>query len=264
MPTLQSNGITLAYEVHGAGQPLVLITGVGYGGWYWRRLVPELAKHFQVITFDNRGAGGSDKPEGPYTTRMMADDTIGLLDGLGLKSACLFGHSLGGFIAQEVALARPDLVSKLILASTTHGGLNVVPISPEALKVLMDRSGDPAELFKRGVAVSTGAGFAERYPDIIEELWAYRMSNPVPPAQYSAQVMAGAQHNAEARIGDIKCPTLIVFGAEDKVVPPANANLIAAKIEGAQVKLLPGLGHHFPVEDSELTVKVILEFLKGA
>jgi len=260
MPTIQSNGITLAYDIQGAGHPLLLISGIGYGGWYWRKLAPDLAAHFQVITFDNRGAGGSDKPDGPYTTAMMAADTIGLLDGLGITRTHVLGHSLGGYIAQEVALARPDLVSKLILAATTTGGPNVIPITPEALKVIADRSGDPVELFRRGVAVSTGPGFAERHPDVVEALWAYRASNPVPAAQYAAQVIAGAQHNAEARLGNIRCPTLILFGAEDKVVPPSNAELLAQKVTGAQVKILPGLGHHMAIEDPKTIVAIIVDF----
>jgi pimeloyl-ACP methyl ester carboxylesterase len=216
-----------------------------------------------VTTFDNRGASGSDKPDGAYTTATMAADTIGLLDGLGITRAHVLGHSLGGYIAQEVALARPDLVTKLILAATTTGGPNVIPITAEALQVMTDRSGDPLELFRRGVAVSTGPGFAERHPDVVEALWAYRASNPVPPPQYAAQVMAGAQHNAEARLGNIRCPTLILFGAEDKVVPPGNAELLAQKIRGAQVKILPGLGHHIAIEDPETVASIIIDFLKS-
>src|SRR3990172_6451852 len=102
MPTLQSNGITLAYEQQGAGRPLLFISGVGYGGWFWRKVAPGLAAHFQVVTFDNRGAGGSHKPDGPYTLPMMAADAAGLLDALYLKGAGGFGPSLGGFLPQEV------------------------------------------------------------------------------------------------------------------------------------------------------------------
>lgn len=270
MPTILSNGITLAYDIQGTGHPLLLISGIGYGGWYWYRLAPILAagaqtgaaSPLQVITFDNRGAGGSDKPDGPYTTAMMAADAIGLLDGLGVTQAHVLGHSLGGYIAQEVALARPDLVSKLILAATTTGGPNAIPVTPEALKVMTERNGDPMELFRRGVAVSTGPGFAQRHPDVVEALWAYRASNPVPAAQYAAQVMAGAQHDAEVRLGEIRCPTLILFGAEDRVVPPANAALLAQKIQGAQVKILPGLGHHIALEDPETMARLIIDFLR--
>lgn len=254
--------IEMAYEVAGEGHPLLLISGVGYGGWFWHKVVPALAEHFQVVTFDNRGAGGTDKPDGPYTTQMMAADTAGLLDGLGIRKAYVLGHSLGGFIAQELALARPDLVEKLILASTTYGGPNVIPITPEALEVLTKRDGDPVELVQRGIQVACAPGFAERHPEIVQELLQYRLTNPVPPAQYQAQVMAGATHNAESRIGQIACPVLVLFGEHDKVVPPGNAELLARKLPNARVKILPNVGHVFPVEDPEATVQAILEFLE--
>ena len=194
MPTIQSNGITLAYEILGSGHPLLLITGVGYGRWFWHKVVPGLAQHFRVITFDHRGAGESDKPDGPYSVPMMAADTAGLLDALGIKGAYVLGHSLGGYIAQELIVSRPDLVSRIILASTNYGGQKVIPITPEALQVLTNRQGDPIELIQRGIAVACAPGFAERKPEVVQELINYRLTNPAPPAQYSAQVMAGAGH----------------------------------------------------------------------
>jgi pimeloyl-ACP methyl ester carboxylesterase len=263
MPTVHANGIRLAFETQGSGHPLLLITGVGYGGWFWHRLVPHLAPRFRVITFDNRGSGGSARPDGPYTTRLMAEDALGLVDALGLSSIDLLGHSLGGFIAQELVLARPALVRRLILSATTQGGPNVIPIGAEALNILTNRGGDPAELVRRGIAVATAAGFAERHPELVQALTDYRLTSPVPPAQYAAQVMAGAQHNAEERIGQINCPTLVLFGQEDRVVPPGNAERLAGRIPGAQWRVLPGLGHIFPFEDPETAARVILEFLSA-
>ncbi|MBI4788540.1 MAG: alpha/beta fold hydrolase [Chloroflexi bacterium] len=236
--------------------------------WFWRKVVPGLAQHFQVITFDNRGAGDSDKPDGPYTVPMMAADTAGLLDALEIKSAYVMGNSLGGFIAQELAVTRPDLIGKLILASTNYGGTKVIPITPEAMKVLTDRSGDPVELVKRGIAIACAPGFTERRAAVAAELMQYRFTNPVPPAQYAAQVAAGAGTMAysdeivERRMKAIQVPTLILFGELDMVVPPGNAELMARKIAGAQVKILPGVGHMFPIEDPSATVDAIANFLK--
>ncbi len=267
MPTLQSNGITLAYEVAGAGEPLLLISGVGYGGWFWHKIVPGLAARYRVITFDNRGAGGSDKPAGPYTVPMLAADAAGLLDALDVKSAHVLGHSLGGFIAQELALTRPALVRKLILASTNHGGLKVIPITPEAMKVLTDRSGDPLDLIRRGMAIAAAPGFAERSPEVVQELIQYRLTNPVPPAQYTAQVMAGAGMSALSdtqvaeRLAALRMPTLILFGEADNVVPPGNAPLMAEKLPDARITLLPNTGHIFAIEDPAATVRALVEFL---
>jgi pimeloyl-ACP methyl ester carboxylesterase len=269
MPTLISNCITLAYEITGAGKPLVLVTGVGYGKWFWHKVIPGLARHFQVITFDNRGAGESDKPDGPYSVAMMAADTAGLLDVLNIKNAYVMGHSLGGYIAQELIVTRPDLVGKLILAATNFGGMKVIPITPEAMDVLTNRQGDPVELVKRGIAIACAPGFADRHPEVVKELLDYRFTKPVPPAQYAAQVAAGAGTMAysdevvEQRMKAIKVPTLILFGEHDKVVPPGNADLMAQKIAGARVKIIPGAGHIFPIEDPAATIKEIEEFLNS-
>jgi pimeloyl-ACP methyl ester carboxylesterase len=267
MPTVKSNNITLAYEITGAGKPLLLIAGIGYGRWFWHEVVPGLAEHFQVVTFDNRGAGESDKPDGPYSVAMMAEDTAGLLDALKIKNACVLGHSLGGYIAQELVVTRPDLVGRLILASTNYGGTKVIPIAPEAMDVLTNRQGDPVELVQRGIAIACAPGFAERQPDVAKELLDYRFTTPVPPAQYAAQVAAGAGTMAygdelvDQRMRAIKVPTLILFGEHDKVVPPGNADLMAQKIAGARVKIIAGAGHIFPIEDPNATVEAIVEFL---
>ena len=268
MPRVKVNDLEIAYTVFGAGQPLLLITGIGYGAWFWHKIVPSLAEHYQVVAFDNRGAGESDKPIGPYTVPMLAADTAGLLDWLGPKNVYILGHSLGGFIAQELAVTRPDLVSKLILASANHGGAKVIPITPEAMQLLTDRSGDPVELIKRGIAIAGAPGFAERQPAVAAELIAYRLTNPVPPAQYTAKVMAGAGMGAltdsqvAGRMSAINAPTLILFGEFDRVVPPGNANLMADKLPNAQIKILPGTGHIFPIEDPMATVNAIVEFLQ--
>jgi pimeloyl-ACP methyl ester carboxylesterase len=267
MPVLEANGIQIDYQVQGKGQPLVLISGVGYGRWFWHKLVPLLTSQFQVITFDNRGAGGSSKPPGPYSVPEMAADTAGLLDGLGISGAAVLGHSLGGFIAQELAVSRPELVGRLILASTNHGGMNVIPITPEAMAVLTDRTGDPMELIQRGIDIACAPGILEREPGIVQELVDYRLTGPVPAAQYTAQVMAGAgtSHYSDelvhSRLAALDGPVLILFGEHDRVVPPGNANLMEAKLKNARTVILPGTGHIFPIEDPAAAASAIQEFL---
>jgi 3-oxoadipate enol-lactonase len=267
MPTIRANGITLAYEQQGDGPDLVLITGVGYGMWFWRYVRPGLARRFRVTTFDNRGAGASAKPAGPYTVDMMANDTAALMDALALRDAAVLGHSLGGYIAQRLIYRRPELVGRLILASVNYGGQKVVPITAEAYEVLTNRQGDPAELLARGLKVAAAPGFGQRRPEIWQELVAYRLTNPVPPAQFSAQVMAGvatafwSDADVDRHMSAIRVPTLILFGEHDQVVPPANADLMAAKIAGARVQILPGTGHIFPVEAPAATIEAISGFL---
>jgi pimeloyl-ACP methyl ester carboxylesterase len=259
MPTLTSNGVTLAYEVRGEGPEVLLISGLGYGGWMWRWLTDELAPHYRVLTFDNRGLGGSDKPPGPYTTRLMADDAAGLLEGLGVRAAHVVGLSLGGLIAQELALAWPERVRTLVLACTV-GGPSGVPITPAALEVMRNRQGDPLTLIRRGLALACAPGFGERRPERLAELVAHRLACPVPPGGYAAQFAAGAAHDAEARLGAVRCPTLCLTGDADFVVPHENAELLARRIPGARHEVLPGLGHLFPAEDEQATARALRRF----
>src|SRR5512139_3284543 len=114
MPKAQTNGIELYYETQGEGQPLVLVSGLGYPLWQWHKMVPYLVEHFRVITFDNRGVGQSDKPAGPYTAQMLAADTVGLLDALDIEKAIVMGNSMGGFIAKAMALDFSQRVNKII------------------------------------------------------------------------------------------------------------------------------------------------------
>ncbi len=268
MAKVHCNGIDVYYEEAGSGEPLLLIAGLGYGLWMWHKMIPGLSKHCQVIAFDNRGAGQTDKPDGPYDVQMLADDTAGLLDALGIEKAAVMGHSMGGFVAQQLVLDRPDLVGKLVLSATNFGGPNHIPVTPEAMAVILDRSGDPVDVIKRGIAVACAPGFADARPQLVDELIAYRLTNPVPPAQYQAQTAVGlGLMNAEAafehKLEDVQAPTLILFGEHDRVVPPENADLLAQHLVDSTTVILPDAGHMFPVEQPEAAVDVIVGFLKG-
>lgn len=268
MPTTTANSINIYYEVNGSGAPLVLISGLGYNLWQWHKMVPGLAEQFQVITFDNRGVGQTDKPAGPYSAGLLAGDTAALLKALDIPKAHVMGHSMGGFIAQEMALSYPDMVDKLILASTNFGGPRHLPITPEAMAVLGDVTSDPVTRFKNGLAVSTAPGWSENNAAMIDEWLAWRMANLVDPAAYQAQMAIGLGLLAEAacfepRLAAVQSETLILFGAHDKVVPPGNADLLAAKIPRSTVHLLPNAGHFFPIETPEAANEAIIRFLTG-
>lgn len=268
MPKINANGIDIYYEIHGRGHPLILIAGLSYSHWQWHKMIPGLAEHFQVIAFDNRGAGQTDKPDGPYSAPLLAGDTAALLEALDVDRAAVMGHSMGGFVAQELALERPDLVSHLILTATHFGGAGHVPITEEAMAVLSDTAGDPGERFRRGLEVSTAPGFAERHPDVVEEWLAYRAQNPIEPAPYQAQLAVGLALVDEGaayahRLDRVQAPTLILFGKHDKVVPPANARLLADKIPDSAVKILPDAGHFFPLETPDAAVQAVVDFLQS-
>jgi len=152
-------GIELYYEVHGAGEPVLLIAGLGFGAWSWFRQIPDLARHFLTIAFDNRGAGLSEKPDCEYTIEMMAEEAVGLLRALGVARAHVLGHSMGGYIAQEVALRHPEVVSSLILVSTSFGGKNAVLMSPETAAQMRSEleAEDRDAALRRGLSLCVSA-----------------------------------------------------------------------------------------------------------
>lgn len=268
MSKINANGIELYYEIHGTGAPLVLISGLGYSSWQWHRMVPFLAEHFQVITFDNRGVGQSDRPPGPYTAQLLAADTAGLLDALGIKKAVVMGHSMGGFIAQAIALDFSHKVEKLILCSTNFGGPRHVPTTPEAMKILTDVTVDASTRFKNGLSISTAPGWVKNNPEMIEEWTKWWLANPIEPASYQAQLAIGLGLLPEAaafedRLSNIKVPTLILSGEQDRVVPPANTSLLAGKVADSKVVIFPDAGHFFPIETPEAASQAVIKFIKG-
>ena len=267
MPKAHVNDIDLYFEVHGEGIPLVLLSGLGYSMWQWHLMVPYLEKHFQVILLDNRGVGGSDKPAGPYTASLLAKDTVGLLDALNIDKAIIMGHSMGGFVAQAMALEYPEKVDRLILASTNFGGPRHVPITAEAMTVLSDVTSDPVTRFRNGLVVSTAPGWADENPEMIERWLAWRVSNPIEPVHYQAQLSIGLSlvpEDAafETRLENISVPTLILFGEHDKVVPPANADLLAKQIRGSEIRIFPNAGHFFPIEIPDEAAQAVIDFVE--
>jgi pimeloyl-ACP methyl ester carboxylesterase len=268
MPKVHANNIDIYYESTGDGDLLVLIAGLGYSSWMWHKMVPGLAKHFRVIVFDNRGVGGTDAPPGPYSAQLLADDTAGLLQAIGVHPAAVLGHSMGGFVAQALVLNHPELVSKLILSATNFGGPCSIPVTAEALAVLTDMSGDPIERLKRGILISCAPGFGDRHPELVKDWLQFRVQNPIQPAPYQAQLAIGMgllseQAAFENKLHAVKAPTLILFGEHDKVVPPGNADLLARVIPDSTVRILPNAGHFYPLDATDAAVQAIVEFLKG-
>jgi pimeloyl-ACP methyl ester carboxylesterase len=200
---------------------------------------------------------------------MLGLDTAGLMDAIGFKNAAVMGHSMGGFVAQELAVTRPDLVGKLILSGTNFGGPNHIPLTPEGLKAIMDRSGDPLDVLKRGVTLAAAPGFPERQPKIFDEIIAYRLTFPVPPAQWQSQTAVGLglatlEASFEPKLAQLKMPTLIMFGEHDRVVPPANAELFHQRIAKSVVKIIPEAGHIFPLETPDEANEIVTTFLKSS
>jgi pimeloyl-ACP methyl ester carboxylesterase len=258
-PPAPEREISLAHDVHGSGPPLLMIQGLGYGRTGWGAAPMLLARRFRVVTPDNRGFGGSEITPGPYTTAQLAADALTLLDALEIDRAHVLGISLGGMIAQELVLAAPQRVSKLVLCSTTAGGATAVPM-PEKTVALMGRRAelDPQEAMRLFVENA----LSPSPPDgLVDEIVAYRVANPPDGAGWYAQASAGAAHDAMARLGKIAAPTLVLHGTADNVVDAGNAQLIAEAIPGARLVLFEGVGHLLPWERPEEFAGLVEEFL---
>ncbi len=250
------------YETHGEGEPLILMAGVGQWHQFWYRNLPDLAKHFRVVWFDNRGIGLSSKPDVPYDIPMFESDLLGLLDHLEVDRAHLVGHSLGGLVSLTLAMQHPERVGKLVAISTLYPGPNFVPWTEAAGALLFDRGGDPVEVVRRGVRVSTAPGFAERDPETAEKLMWLRFNSQQSGQLYLRQSMAGAEYLKEDHMREIPNPVLLLYGDHDEVVPPANGRLIAEKLPNATVQIIEGAGHMLPLERPTETSAAIIEFLK--
>ena len=248
----------IAWEERGGGAPLLLVQGLGYGRWSWEPLVPALAERYRVLWFDNRGIGDSDKPEGPYTARLMADDARQVLDEAGVERAHVLGASLGGMIAQELAAGTPERVDKLVLCCTTPGGAATVPMPDVTVELFAEAATlAPDVALRRFVVNALGADPPE---ELVERLYALRLANPPDPAGWQAQAAAGLTFaGVDAAI---TAPTLVLTGTEDNVVDPRNADVVAARIPGARVERLPGTGHLFFWEQPDACVRIISEFLQ--
>ena len=257
-----SHGVRIAYEIRGEGEPLVLVHGLAYDRAGWGRLPDLLAERFRVVLLDNRGVGESDVPTGPYSVAQMAADVVAVLDDAGIGSTNLFGVSLGGYIAQELTLGYPERVTKLILASAAPGGPKAVPM-PVATQEVFARY--PTMEREAGLRMFVENSLGERgvreLPDLVEEIFQYRLGHAPSGEAWLAQATAGATYESFDRIGAIGVPTLVIAGGADVVVDPRNAVLLGELIPDARVEIIPDRGHLLVWEDSERVAERVTEFL---
>lgn len=263
MPHARANGITLYYEMTGSGPAVVLLSGLGADGHFWYQQVPVLSGHFSVIAVDNRDAGRSDKPEQPYTLRAMADDVAGLLDALEIPSAHVVAASMGGFIAQEFALANPERVRRLVLCCTSFGGPGSEPIPSQTLQVLLSRTGDPERDLRAFLALQFGTDYPEQHKRDIDTYVRWRVNHPQPLASYQRQLAASIKHDMEDRLATLRHPVLILHGGRDQVVPVRNAELLAATLPNATLHIFEDAGHLVLWEYAEQANRMIIEFLEA-
>lgn len=260
MPTARVNGITLYYETHGQGEALLLIAGIGYGTWLWAKQIPELSRYFYVIAFDNRGVGRSDKPDSEYTVSLLASDAFELLRALEIERAHILGISLGGFIAQQLALDHPEIINKLILCSTSHGGPNMILPKGEVLQFMAFGAGK--ETFQQGLELAFSTEYLEKHSEEIAQLTAPMRRHPQPRYAYLRQFMAPLSFNSEPRLHELTMPVLVLAGEADRVVPVENSRRLAAQLPNARLVTFPGAGHLVMVERAREVNKIIIDFLR--
>jgi len=256
--------IEIAYRIDGLGEPLLLIGGFTMVKESWELQVAALAKHFRVVSFDNRGVGETTVPSQPFTVAEMAADTVGLMDCLGIDSAHVFGVSMGGLIAQVLALDYPHRVEKVVLGCTTHGGRHAVQPQREVME-LLGKAADPSIPVEEAVRMRLPTVFSERFireePERLEELVRSLVQYYPTPEGAAGQMGALSVFNVKRRLGEIRCPVLVITGAEDRMMPAENSRLLAEGIEGAELYMVEEAGHNFFVEKPDEVNRVLIDFL---
>lgn len=259
---VDSNGTSIYYQERGEGAPLILLMGFGADGNVWELHAAEYEKHFRCIILDNRGVGKSGQPKGPYSTAMMANDTIAVMDHLGIDKAKIAGISMGGAIAQEVALNYPDRVSCLALISTWPLFNNYAKTVYENLKKMRKTSkpDDFTELLQLWI-------FAPPYYETgMADLKAGQegaASNDNPQSQngFEGQLDACINHDSVSRLHQINVPTMITIGDMDIFTPPAFSEVLHQNISGSEIVHFPTGGHVHHWEDLERFNSVTTQFL---
>jgi pimeloyl-ACP methyl ester carboxylesterase len=263
MPHAQLNGFDIYYEVHGDGEPLLCVHGLGVDSRGWVLQLPVLSQEFQAVIFDNRDVGQSSLAAEQYTTADMARDTLALADHLGLESFHLLGISLGGMVSQQVALAAPERVRTLTLA-VTHGGVQ------EAGRVRGRLLGSIARHLPREDQVDnllylcyTEAFFenAEMHGFMRNAL----LDTPYPqPAEaFARQAEAGATHDVRDRLGELSMPVHVIGAERDLMIPVWKSHELASLIPGAELTVLEGAGHGATWEHSDAFNKAVTEYLSA-
>lgn len=259
MAFVENQGARIYWDEQGRGYPVLLIMGLGVTSHMWHRTRPMLAKQFRTIAFDNRGVGRSDVPPGLYPIPVMASDAVAVLGAAGVQSAHIFGVSMGGMVAQELALQYPNRVRSLILGCTAAGGPSAVRAEEDARQMLMARSKMTKEQALEAPIpfIHDPATPRER---IDEDLAIRRAWFPRAEA-YTAQLQGILAWESYSRLQSIRVPTLVIHGDSDRLVPPGNGRLIAERIAGAKLVIIPHASHMFATDQTDSSNELIMDFL---
>jgi pimeloyl-ACP methyl ester carboxylesterase len=264
MPKVKVGDINIYYEIHGKGEPLVLIPGSASSGDIYFMHVPVFSREYRVVTYDPRGAGRSDAPDNPYSMEMMADDLAGLLDVIGIDSAHILGLSMGGSIAQHFALRYPKKVISLILGCANCGGPHfTISNDPEVIDFFQNpKELSPEEGAMRMFRLTMSQEFIDKNPGLMKRNIEELLKHPAPPQGQIGQWQANMGHDTYAKLPEIKVPTLVIHGDADRIVPVENGRVLASRIPGAELAILSKMGHLFSCEAFDESNRIMLDFLR--
>jgi pimeloyl-ACP methyl ester carboxylesterase len=262
MPAIRVDDINLYFDTYGKGIPLVLIMGLRRNLEWWYCQIPSLSKYFKLIIFDNRGAGRSDKPDMGYSIPLFADDTAGLMEALEIHNAHVVGISMGGYIAQELALKYPDKVRSLILGCTSCGGNRAVLMSEKRMKKFTANKGlSPEEILRKDMDLYFSDQFIETQLVKVQEFVDISLRYYQPKEAFFRQLAACQKHDTADRLSGIKVPVLIMAGDDDPLVPSKNSLILKELLPGSKLSFFPNRRHCFFIEEAVRFNREVVEFI---
>ena len=265
MPHIHVNNIDIYYEAHGEGEPLILIGGLTADHNVWKGPLRVFSKQYRVIIFDNRGAGQSSAPDYPYSTKMMADDTVALMNYLNIDSASIIGHSMGGCIAQQIAIHYPEKINKLVIACSRARPSKLADMALSMRAKLMDMNVDELTLTEYMMPFLFSEYFLKQLTNVKGFLqWSMQNPHPQTPTGFKQQLHAVITHDITQEIHAINTPTLIISGEEDCLMPPRMGEHFANELSNAKFVLIEKSGHMPHVEQSKVFTEETLSFLRRA
>ncbi len=264
MPHVKVNDLSMYYEIHGEGFPLVLILGLSSNVYWWDApFLEELSRSFKVIVFDNRGVGRSDDPEVDFSMKTMVEDLAGLLDVLDIQRTHVLGISMGGMIAQEFVLNWPERVEKLVLCATNCGGSEQKLAANDVYQTLWSfgQRVHDRQLVEEGIPLLFSEDFVAENSQWIEAKIDDVLKIPTTAASFSRQLGAIMKFRSFERLSTINTPTLVLHGKKDILVPPENGQILADRIPGAKLAFFENSAHILFSQEPQAVIATIIDFL---